>query len=437
MSTPEEPKIPLKRKTAPRKKATARKKAPSRKKKKTTAAKPPAAVQTEQGIGGDAATSARKKAPQKTGRQASLALTEAPSKALAKVDPESSKRPPPKSSVQPQPAARKRLTGWWSKQRRTLDPETLPPVREFWLRRLRHRWRRSRLARENLPWLIARLGAYARLTRINRPIGTFLLLWPTLWALWLAGGGHPAPLYFVVFVVGTFLMRSAGCAINDFADRRIDAHVWRTEARPLARGEIRPAEAVGVFAMLAGAAFVLAFFTLDRLALLLAIPGAFLAASYPFMKRYTQLPQLYLGVAFGWGIPMAFAAETGTLPPVAWLLLIINILWATVYDTMYAMADRPDDLKIGVKSTAILFGEMDRVIVGILQVTVLVGLALAGLRLHLAPVYYWGLAAAACFALYQQWLIRDRDPQRCFQAFLNNNWFGAAVFAGILLQLTF
>ncbi|MGH8128970.1 MAG: 4-hydroxybenzoate octaprenyltransferase, partial [Gammaproteobacteria bacterium] len=394
MSTPEEPKPPRKRKTASRKKTAPRKKAAPRKKK----------------------TSARKNESQKTGQQESLALIEAPPKALSKAGPEPSKKLPPKAPTQPQSPAREQPGGWRIRQRRTLDPEALPPVREPWSRRLRHHWRRSRLAREIFPWLIVRLGAYARLTRINRPIGTFLLLWPTLWALWLAGDGHPAPLYFVVFVVGTFLMRSAGCAINDFADRKIDSHVWRTEARPLARGEIHPAEALGVFAVLAAAAFVLAFFTLNRLALLLAIPGAFLAASYPFMKRYTQLPQLYLGVAFGWGIPMAFAAETGALPPVAWLLLIINILWATVYDTMYAMADRPDDIKIGVKSTAILFGEMDRVIVGMLQVTVLIGLALAGLRLHLLPVYYCGLGAAACFSLYQQWLIKDRDPHRCFQA---------------------
>ncbi len=319
-----------------------------------------------------------------------------------------------------------------------LDEKPLPPLpKEPFARRLLHRWRRSELARRGLPFALTRLDAYARLTRIHRPIGTFLLLWPTLWALWLAGGGHPAPLYVVVFVVGTFLMRSAGCAINDFADRRIDAHVRRTEDRPLARGEIRPVEAVAVFVVLALAAFLLVFFTLDRLALLLAIPGAFLAASYPFVKRFTHLPQFYLGVAFGWGIPMAFAAETGSVPPAAWLLLIVNVLWAAAYDTMYAMADRPDDVKIGVKSTAILFGELDRMIVAILQAAVLIGLALVGLRLRLAPVYYWGLGAAACFALYEQWLIRDREPTRCFQAFMNNNWFGAAVFAGILLQQTF
>lgn len=325
---------------------------------------------------------------------------------------------------------------WIGQAPRALDPETLPRPREPWVRRLRHIWRRSRFAREFLPWALKRLGAYARLTRINKPIGTFLLLWPTLWALWLASDGHPSPWHFVVFILGTFLMRSAGCAMNDFADRRFDPHVWRTRERPLAKGEIYPAEALVLFVLLSLAALGLAL-TLDRLALWLALPGAFLASTYPFMKRFTQLPQLYLGVAFGWGIPMAFAAVTGHVPEVGWLLLIVNILWATVYDTMYAMADRADDLKIGVKSTAILFGDMDRTIIAILQVTVLVGLMLAGLRLHLAPVYYWGLGAAACFGLYEQWLIRKREPVSCFHAFLNNNWFGAAVFAGIILQIPF
>ncbi|MGH8226191.1 MAG: 4-hydroxybenzoate octaprenyltransferase [Gammaproteobacteria bacterium] len=343
-------------------------------------------------------------------------------------------RPEPRGSQAQHEEMVKRLPPAGSR----LAEKPLPPLpKEAFARRLLHRWRRSGLGRHGLPFVLARLGAYARLTRIHRPIGTFLLLWPTLWALWLAGGGHPAPLYFVVFVVGTFLMRSAGCAINDFADRRIDAHVRRTEDRPLARGEIRPAEAVTVFVVLAIAAYLLALFTLDRLALLLAIPGAFLAASYPFVKRYTYLPQFYLGIAFGWGIPMAFAAETGAVPPVAWLLLIVNVLWAAAYDTMYAMADRPDDVKIGVKSTAILFGDLDRAAIAILQAAVLIGLALVGLRLQLAPVYYWGLGAAAGFALYEQWLIRDREPKRCFQAFMNNNWFGAAVFAGIILQLAF
>lgn len=328
-----------------------------------------------------------------------------------------------------------RLAGAW-RQPATLDPHAIPPAREPWHRRLRHRWRRSRFARNDLPWLLKRLGAYARLTRINKPIGTFLLLWPTLWAVWLASGGYPSPWHFVVFVLGTFLMRSAGCAMNDFADRRIDPHVWRTRERPLAQGELHPGEALALFAVLSFAALGLVL-TLNRLALWLALPGAFLAATYPFMKRFTHFPQLYLGMAFGWGIPMAFAAVTGHIPSVAWLLFIVNILWATVYDTMYAMADRPDDLKIGVKSTAIIFGDMDRTIIGILQITVLIGLMLAGLRMHLAAVYYWGLGAAACFGAYEQWLIRKREPMRCFQAFLNNNWFGAAVFAGIILQIPF
>jgi 4-hydroxybenzoate polyprenyltransferase len=333
---------------------------------------------------------------------------------------------------------RHRIGPKWQRTRARLGEGPLPRLRrERWDKVIAHRWRRSDFARHQWPRVLARLGSYARLTRINKPIGTFLLLWPTLWALWLAGGAHPSPVNFVVFVVGTFLMRSAGCAMNDFADRRIDAHVWRTEERPLARGEIHAWEAVTIFVVLAVGAFFLVFFTLDRLALYLAIPGAFLAASYPFVKRFTHLPQLYLGLAFGWGIPMAFAAETGAVPQVAWLLLIVNVLWATVYDTMYAMADRPDDLKIGVKSTAILFGDLDRLVVALLQILVLVGLALVGLRLELAPVYYCGLGAAACFGLYEQWLIKDREPRRCFQAFLNNNWFGAAVFAGIILQLTF
>ncbi len=403
MPTPDKPKNSRQCKTRARKKSSARKKV------------------------------SRKIAPPDSGQ----VLIGAPPKAPAKIGLE-----PPGISSPATPARRSRsswrrmLVEWRARHRHTLDPDRLPRVSEPWHRRLRHHWRRSRLARRGVPWLIARLGAYARLTRINRPIGTFLLLWPTLWALWLASDGHPAPWLFVVFVLGTFLMRSAGCAINDFADRRIDRHVWRTRARPLARGDIHSAEALAVFAVLGLAALALVF-TLNRLTLWLALPGIFLAATYPFMKRFTQLPQLYLGVAFGWGIPMAFAAATGHVPPVAWLLLIINILWATAYDTMYAMVDQPDDVKIGVKSTAILFGEMDRTIVGILQVTVLIGLVLVGLRLHLAPVYYWSLGAAACFSLYQQWLIRDRDPQRCFQAFMNNNWFGAVVFAGILLQLTF
>jgi 4-hydroxybenzoate polyprenyltransferase len=416
MPTPDKPN--RKRSPARKKKTAARKTAPRKKTQAQQANKPEQArepVTTQRAQAGPAPRKATAEEPAARG-------------------PRFRQRPqsPASAILRAARSAWDRVTG----QPRPLDPDAMRKPREPWIRRLRHNWRRSRFAREYLPWLLKRFDAYARLTRINKPIGTFLLLWPTLWALWLASDGHPRPWHFVVFVLGTFLMRSAGCAMNDFADRRIDPHVWRTQERPLARREIHPAEALAIFVVLSLAALGLVL-TLNRLVLWFALPGAFLAATYPFMKRFTQLPQLYLGVAFGWGIPMAFAAVTDHVPNVAWLLLIINILWATVYDTMYAMADRPDDVKIGVKSTAILFGEMDRTIIGILQVTVLIGLALTGVRLHLAPAYYWGLGAAACFGLYEQWLIREREPLKCFQAFLNNNWFGAAVFAGIILQIPF
>ena len=306
-----------------------------------------------------------------------------------------------------------------------------PRLRPYWLK-LRY----SAFIRDWLPYFGERLSAYARLMRLHKPIGAFLLLWPTLWALWLACDGHPTPKLFVVFVAGVFLMRAAGCIINDFADRDFDPHVTRTRERPLATGEVSVGEALLLFALLALVAFGLVL-TLDRLAVELAFVGLALAVSYPFMKRFTYLPQPYLGLAFGWGIPMAYAAATGTVPAEAWLLFIANILWATVYDTMYAMVDRSDDIRIGVKSTAILFGPLDRLIVGILQALLLGNLVLVGTRLDLDGAYYAGIAVAFCFALYEQHLIRDRDPQKCFQAFLNNNWFGAAVFAGILLNYTF
>jgi 4-hydroxybenzoate polyprenyltransferase len=303
---------------------------------------------------------------------------------------------------------------------------------EAWVRQLR----RSRLMKHWLPKLAERCWAYIRLMRLHRPIGSFLLLWPTLWALWLAADGHPTPKLFVIFVIGVFIMRSAGCIMNDFADRRFDPHVKRTRERPLATGEVNIYEALVLFVLLGVLAFALVL-TLNLLTIGLSIIGLVLAMSYPFMKRYTYLPQPYLGLAFGWGIPMAYAAATGSVPTVAWLIFIANIIWSTAYDTMYAMVDRPDDLKIGVKSTAILFGELDRVIIGMLQGLLLLTLLLVGHRLDLSGAYYAGLAFAAGFAVYQQYLIRNRDPQRCFQAFLNNNWFGAAVFAGILLHYTF
>lgn len=278
-----------------------------------------------------------------------------------------------------------------------------------------------------------RLRQYALLMRLHKPIGALLLLWPTLWALWIAAAGHPDPRVLVVFVLGVVLMRSAGCVINDYADRTIDPHVQRTRERPIAAGRVTPREALVLFAVLCVAAFLLVLL-MNRLTILLSLIGALLAASYPFTKRYTQLPQVYLGAAFGWAVPMAFAAQSGAVPGIAWLLFGANILWATAYDTMYAMVDREDDLRIGVKSTAILFGAADRGMIALLQVLLMACLIWAGLWAGLGPAYYVGLAVAGGFALYQQYLIRDRRPERCFQAFLNNNWFGAAVFAGIAVD---
>ena len=279
-----------------------------------------------------------------------------------------------------------------------------------------------------------RLRAYARLVRIDRPIGIFLLLWPTLWALWLAAEGVPDPLVLFVFVAGVTLMRSAGCAITDYADREIDPHVRRTTQRPLAAGLITAKEALGVFVVLSLAAFALVL-TMNRLTILLSFAGVALAASYPFMKRFHHLPQIHLGVAFGWAIPMAWAAQTGEFPPLtAWLLFAANVLWTTSYDTMYAMADREDDLKIGVKSSAILFGRHDRLITGLLHAGVIGMLWGVGVLNDLGGVYYAALAAAAGFAGYEQWLIRDREATACFRAFLHNNWFGLAVFLGLLLE---
>ena len=281
--------------------------------------------------------------------------------------------------------------------------------------------------------LTQRLRDYAQLMRLHRPIGSLLLLWPVLWALWLAGAGHPDPLVFVVFVAGVLLMRSAGCVINDYADRGFDPHVERTRDRPLASGRVSPHEALVLFAVLSLLAFALVL-TMNRLTILLSFAGAALAASYPFMKRWTHLPQFYLGAAFGWGIPMAFAAQTGALPADAWLLFAANISWAVAYDTAYAMVDRDDDLRIGVKSTAILFGRADRFLVALFHALTLGLLAWVGARNQLGLTYYTGLATAAGFALYQQGLMRNRSRDGCFRAFLNNNWFGAAVFAGLALD---
>lgn len=284
-----------------------------------------------------------------------------------------------------------------------------------------------------MPELSLRLREYARLTRLDRPIGIYLVMWPTLWALWIAAEGRPDLLVFTVFMLGVVLMRSAGCAINDYADRDIDGHVARTRERPLARGSISPKEALAVFAVLTLIAFFLVLL-MNPLTIMLSVPAAILAGSYPFTKRYTYLPQAYLGAAFGWAVPMAFAAQTGSVPTEAWLIFFATLLWALAYDTMYAMADREDDLKIGVKSSAILFGRFDRLMIGLLQILVLLVLVLTGLSFNLGPLYYLGLLAASGFSVYEQWLIAGRDPQRCFKAFLNNHYFGAMVFVGIALD---
>jgi 4-hydroxybenzoate polyprenyltransferase len=281
--------------------------------------------------------------------------------------------------------------------------------------------------------MIARLRDYALLLRLHRSIGIFLLLWPVLWALWLASNGTPSPWVLTVFVLGTVLMRSAGCAINDYADRDFDPHVARTRDRPLAAGRVSPREAVALFVVLSLIAFALVL-TLNTLTILLSFAGAALAASYPFTKRFTHLPQFVLGAAFGWGVPMAWAAQTGNIPPEAWLVFAATLSWAVAYDTAYAMVDREDDLKIGVKSTAILFGRADRVMIALFHLVTLGLLAWVGYAKGLGVSYYMGLAAAAGFALYQQWLMRARGRDGCFRAFLNNNWFGIAVFAGLVLE---
>jgi 4-hydroxybenzoate polyprenyltransferase len=278
--------------------------------------------------------------------------------------------------------------------------------------------------------MIERFSQYALLMRLHRPIGIFLLLWPTLWGLWIAGEGYPNMLVTVVFVLGVILMRSAGCVINDYADRHIDPHVRRTRERPLAAGRVSEREALTLFIVLCLLAFGLVLL-MNTLTIMLSVVAALLAATYPFTKRYTHWPQVYLGVAFGWSIPMAFAAQTGTVPSLVWWLFATNVLWTVAYDTLYAMTDREDDLVIGVKSTAIIFGQADKAIVAGLHLAVLLLLLWIGQQIQLGSLYHLGLSVAAGLAIYQQWLIKDRKPERCFQAFLNNHWFGAAIFAGI------
>lgn len=284
--------------------------------------------------------------------------------------------------------------------------------------------------------ILDRLQQYWLLARFDKPIGILILLWPALWALWVASSGQPDLLVLTVIVIGVVLMRAAGCVINDYADRDFDPHVERTKLRPIAAGKVQPKEALIVFTVLCLTAFALVLL-LNTYTILLSFGGAFLAASYPFMKRYTQLPQAYLGVAFGWAVPMSFAAQTNEVPAVAWVMYLAVVLWALVYDTMYAMVDKEDDLKIGVKSTAILFGEQDREIMAVLQVIILLLLVQVGRMQGLSWVYYTVLVAASGFFVYQQKLIFYRHKADCFKAFLNSNWFGLTLFVGLVLEFVF
>lgn len=274
---------------------------------------------------------------------------------------------------------------------------------------------------------------YIQLMRLDKPIGILLLLWPTLSALWIAAEGKPDLLLVFVFTLGVVVMRSAGCVINDYADRDFDGQVSRTKNRPLATGALNKSQALKTFFALGGVAFLLALF-LNLTTILMSFVALFLAATYPFMKRLTYLPQVYLGAAFGWAIPMAFTAQTGTTTSVAWLLFLANILWTTAYDTYYAMADREDDLKAGIKSTAILFGDDDKLIIGILQASFLIVLALVGMQLEMGVVYYFAVLAALGLFVYQYLLTMTKDPAQCLLAFLNNNWVGAVLFVGIVID---
>lgn len=281
--------------------------------------------------------------------------------------------------------------------------------------------------------LAQRLGHYEKLMRLDKPIGILLLLWPTLWALWFAAEGVPDPMILVIFVLGTVLMRSAGCVVNDYADRNFDGHVERTRNRPLAIGAVSAREALLLAAGLSLVAFLL-IQPLNRLTIELSFVALFLAASYPFTKRFFAMPQAYLGIAFSFGIPMAFAAQTGEVPPLAWLLMATNLLWVIAYDTEYAIVDKPDDLRIGIRTSAITFGRFDILGVMLCHAAFLGGMIAIGLLRNLGVIYYAGLAAALGLILYQYGLIRNRDRARCFKAFLHNNWVGATIFVGIALD---
>lgn len=282
------------------------------------------------------------------------------------------------------------------------------------------------------PYWQARLHEYALLMRVDKPIGTLLLLWPTYWALWLASDGFPPVSLFVIFTLGVFLTRSAGCVINDFADRNLDGCVERTKSRPLVSGRVNNSEALLLFVVLALTAFLLVLF-LNRLTMILSVVAITIATLYPFCKRVTYFPQIILGAAFSMSIPMAYAATLDSIPQTAWLLYIANLLWVLAYDTLYAIVDRKDDLKVGIKSTAILFGDADLQIIALIQGCFIFGMLLVGTSYELNYWYYIGLLGAACLMLWQLHHSKRRDPQNCFEAFLNNQWVGLCIFCGILL----
>jgi len=286
------------------------------------------------------------------------------------------------------------------------------------------------------PEIASQLRNYGKLMRVDKPIGVWLLLWPTLWALWLAGEGTPDQGLFVIFVLGVFIMRSAGCVLNDYVDRKIDPYVERTRTRPLATGAVAPLEALTLFAALGLIAIGLATM-LNKQAQLLAIVGAGLTIAYPFIKRYVSIPQFVLGAAFGWAAPMAFAAQTGETTELAWLVFGTVLIWAVIYDTFYAMVDREDDKKIGVKSTALLFGEVDLFVIAGLQLLMVLALVLIGYRAELGFWYFLSVAVAAAMMAWHLWLARDRQPAGCFKAFLNNHLIGLVIFIGIVLNYTF
>ena len=286
------------------------------------------------------------------------------------------------------------------------------------------------------PEIVSQLRNYGKLMRVDKPIGIWLLMWPTLWALWLAGEGSPDQGLFVVFLAGVFIMRSAGCVLNDYVDRKIDPYVERTRTRPLATGAVSPFEALTLFVALGLIAVGLATM-LNRQAQLLAVVGAGLTIAYPFIKRWFSIPQFVLGAAFGWAVPMAFAAQTGGTPELAWLVFGTALVWAVIYDTFYAMVDREDDKKLGVKSTAVLFGEVDLFVIAGLQLAMLIALVLIGYRAGLGFWYYLAVVVSAAMMAWHLWLARDRQPAGCFQAFLKNHLIGMVIFIGIVLHYTF